>query len=136
MSYRSDILDYLKANWSDTSIIELDEYMSFDDLPAQTVEEIVLMVDFPVSTERMVTIAVHQANGYRQDGTCQFLFANPVGISNAEVIVLGEKLQALFRGKRLGDTVIMTINPFTAQFVDGKWQVWSSQMTFYRDLFQ
>lgn len=136
MSYRSDIMDYLNTNWTVTPIVELDEYASFDDLPALAIEQIVLMVDFPTASERMVSIAVHQTQGYRQDGMCQLLLANPVGKGNQEVINLGEQLQALYRGRRLGDTVIISISPFIAQFVDGKWQVWSSQMTFYRDLFQ
>lgn len=135
MSFRTDIMDYLEFNWLATDIVELDNYASFDDLAAQLTESTTLLVDFPIANEQIVTIAVHDANGWRQDGICQFMFVKPTGTSNDEVIGYGEDLQDMFRGMRLGDTVIQSISPLVAQFVDGKWQVWSSQMVFYRDLF-
>jgi hypothetical protein len=136
MTFRTDIVDYLKAQWSMTPIHELEGYVSITDLPSDSVEGIQLAIDFVVAEEQMVSIAVKDQDGYRQDGTLLFVLLNPLGQGSAPLLLIGENLLALFRGRRIGDTVISSVSPFVLNSVQGKWQVWTSRMNFYHDLFQ
>jgi hypothetical protein len=136
MTFRTDIVDYLKANWSMTPIHELEGYVSWDDLPALSVEGIQMAIDFPIAEERIASIAVKDQDGYRQDGTALLVLLSPLGQGSAPVLLIAENLTALFRGRRIGDTVILSVSPFILNSVQGKWQVWTSRMNFYRDLFQ
>jgi hypothetical protein len=136
MIHRQDILGFLRANWTATPIHALDEIMTLDDLPA-TAEEVQLLVDFPSAIESIRTIAVHDQNGWRQYGMFQLALANPIGADVNTVIGYATDLQRLLRGRRIANTVIEGVPTFSAEGLnDGKWQLWVSLPSFYRDEFQ
>ena len=136
MSARDEIMDYVTANWTDTPVYALDDYVSLDDLPA-TNQEPILLLDFPSATERLVTIAVHERDGWREDGTVQLIMLHPIGQPSGPTRTLNESFRNLVRGRRIGATVTMAVDPFSAlgQY-DGKWQMYISLVDYYRDAFQ
>lgn len=135
MTYRDDFMNYLEANWSATPIYALDDLMSFDDLPA-TGEYPVMLIDFPPPAEQFVSIASENVNGYRERGIIQVAIMNPIGQSSEIARGICEDFRDLVRAKRLGQTVIGTVDPFssTGQF-DGKWQMFNTLVSFYKDSF-
>ena len=85
----------------------------------------------------MVSIAVHQQDGWRQSGVFQLAFAHPVGLDVGVVLQHCVDITVMLRGRRIGNTVIEGIPTFSADgLTDGKWQVWLSLPSFYRDEFQ
>ena len=137
MTHRDEIVNFLGVNWTATPILLLDDLMSLDDLPAAAQEQVQLIVDFPSATEVMQTIAVHDADGWRQSGVFQIAFANPIGRGSADVRQLCADMTRLLRGRRIGNTVIQGVPTFSADGLsDGKWQIWISLPSFYRDEFQ
>lgn len=133
MSSRDDIWNFINANWTATPIYALDDIMSIDDLPA-TAEEPVLMIDFPSALERFTTIAVHNCNGWREDGSIQLIMAHPIGKDGNITRGYCEDLRDLIRGRRLGETVIQAVDSFSSVGQhDGKWQLYVSLAGFYRD---
>ena len=133
MTARSDILNYIMSNWTATPVYALDDLMRLEDLPA-TNEEIILLVDFPPASEYFAAIAVNQTNCFREDGFVQLIFALPIGFDSAQVWTYAEDLRDLVRAKRLGQTVMRTVDPFSGMgSFDGKWQLYISILNYYRD---
>jgi hypothetical protein len=130
-------MGFLGTNWTATAIYALDgDLLSFDDLPAVS-EVPVLLVDFPPASEEMASIAVHNANGWRVQGTVQFILAHPIGTDAAASRLLAENLRVLLRGRRVGKTVLEGVEPFSAMGQhDGKWLLFVGLASFYRDAFQ
>lgn len=137
MSARDDIADFLTGNWTDTPVFMLDDYVSLDDLPANALEGIALFADFTSASEDIATIAVHLANGWREQGLVQLGFAVPLGGDNSIARAHGEALRALLRGRRIGSTVVEAVDSFSSVGnVDGKWVMFIAFARYYRDYFQ
>jgi hypothetical protein len=135
MSARDEFYTWLQANWASTPLYALDDYVSLDDLPA-TNEAPVLLVDFPPALERLVTIAVNQKQGWREDGEFQLFMLHPVGYPVAPTRFLCEQIRDMVRAKRIGQTVTMACEPFTAYGeYDGKWLLFVAFVDYYRDAF-
>lgn len=137
MTFRDEFVDFLTANWTETQFYPIDDYVSMDDIPANHLEDIILLVDFPSASERIATIAVNNVNGWRERGLIQLSFISPLGGDNNQVRTISESLRTLLRGRRIGATVVESVDSFTsAGNVDGKWLMWVSFLNFYRDAFQ
>ena len=137
MSHRNDIMNFLTAKWTATPIFALDDYMSLDDLPPTASEQLCVLVDFPTASESIATIAVNNTQGWRESGIVQLVIVSPVGGDNAVARQRGEDLRVLLRGRRINATVVESVSTFSAAGnQDGKWLVWISILSFYRDLFQ
>jgi hypothetical protein len=135
MTAFADITGYLQANWQQTPILVSDDYISFPQLPALA-NDPQLIVDFPGAVEEFVSIAVHLQNGYRDSGVFQLAIASPIGFEQTATRQLCEDLRNLLRAKRIGNTVVQTIDPFSAMGnQDGKWQIYLSLASYYRDAF-
>lgn len=137
MTFRDDIMDFLNANWTLTPIFPLDDYVSIDQIPPTALEQIFLLIDFPVVSERLVSIAVHQSQGWRETGIITLMFVSPLGGDNSQPRSISESLRTLLRGRRIGATVVETVDSFSSSgSVDGKFLMWNSFLRFYRDAFQ
>jgi hypothetical protein len=129
-------MGYIEANWTQTPVFALDDYVSIDDIPALN-EVLTLFVDFPPVIEHIASIAVNAQNGWREVGNIQFLFLHPIGQPAAVSRDTIESFRNLLRGRRIGPTVINAVEPFSSMGrFNGKWQSYIGLADFYRDAFQ
>lgn len=135
MTARTDIVTFVAANWTKTPVLMLDDFVAIEDIPAVN-EQPVLLIDFPPATEQLVTVAVNNAQGWRESGSVQFIMLHPIGQNADNTRLLTEELRDLIRAQRIDRTVLGSVEPFTAfgQY-DGKWQLYISLAEYYRDAF-
>lgn len=135
MSARDDIVAYF-AGWTATPVLMLDDYVSLDDLPATALEQMQVVLDFPSAQEVMASIAVIETNCYRESGIFQMMLLSPLGADQAPARTRCEELRTFVRAKRIGSTVIQTVDTFSSVAGDdGKWRGWISIASYYRDHF-
>ena len=134
MTARSEITSYIKQSWTQTQVFLLDDLDSFNDLPVGN--DIVLIISFPPAPEFLATLAAPNQRGWREEGIVQLMLAAPIGFDSASVEALAEPLRNMLRGRRIGQTVLESVDAFHASGGDdGKYRLWVSALTWYLDHF-
>jgi hypothetical protein len=119
---RTEIKNYLTANWTATAIFDLSDYLRATDFP---VDAPWLGIQFLSSKEETIHIS-GSLNGYRERGVIFFHLVIPNGFATSTALTFCEDLRNLFRGKRIGEIAIIRADPptdtkGTALLIKGPW---------------
>jgi len=141
---RDEVKSFLSTNFSSTKLLDLSaEYMEIEEL---MVEENILpddawmAIQFIGDSEEPITISATNTEGcYRERGAFFLHIIEPVQRSAIDnIITRGETLVSAFRGKRINQVVIESINPLntsqgaTLEF-SGGYASGSIFLHYYRD---
>ena len=92
------VTSYLKTNWTDTPIIEVENV--FVDQPS---DEEWVALQFPGSVEYAAAIS---NNCYREEGTFIISLIGVSGTGTDALDILGDTMMGLFRGKAIDGVII------------------------------
>lgn len=130
---RAALLAQVATLVSPVPVFNLSDYVGIDDLPLTGVDMCVL-VDFVASSERIATIGDTDSLGFEETGTVAIHWLAPTGFASAPTLTQAEALRRALRGRRFGDIIIESVDPFAdaGSPVDreGRWTGFSS-LLFY-----
>jgi len=131
---RNTVMTHLANNWTITPFYDLSDFLDKTNLNLANLT-MWLGVQFLQSEE---TFAGVGGKCYREEGTIVFHMVHAIGQPSATAISATEVLRSLFRGMRLGDMVVQSIDPPTDMWgeaieFDGNWHGFACYMDVYRD---
>jgi hypothetical protein len=131
---RSEIKDFLNANWSSTPIYDLSDFFNVDDLPSNL--DSWLGIQFIGGVEDLREIG---ATCYRERGLIFFHVVVESGFNSDKALGLCEELRNILRSVRINDLVIEQVKPPTdnegkALYFSGNWHGWLVESIYYFDI--
>jgi len=127
-------MNHLAVNWNATPVYDLSNFLDKTSLDLANLT-MWLGVQFLHSEETFAGIG---GKCYREEGTIIFHVVHAVGQNSNIAIAACEQLRTLFRGMRLGDMVIQSIDPPTDMWgeaieFDGNFHGFAIYTDYYRD---
>jgi hypothetical protein len=129
---RTALLAEIAAQVSPLEVFNLSDYVSVNDLPVSTTERC-LLVDFVASSDNMITIGGRGNQGWQEIGTVAIHWLVPMGFDSAPDLANAEVLRLALRGRRLGDVLIESVEPFAdsgTPVLDSGWMGFSSLLSY------
>jgi hypothetical protein len=130
---RTEVKNYLQANWTETPIYDLSDFYSLEDLPSDL--ESWLGIQFIGGLEEVRAIG---ETCYRERGIIFFHVVVQSGFDSANALSLCENLRDLMRALRVNSLVIEQVKPPNdsfgkALFFKGNWHGWAVETEYYYD---
>jgi len=129
---RTAITAEIEGLVSPVPVYNLSAYVSTRDLPVSTTERC-LLIDFVASNEMMTTIGTTGNQGWRELGTVAIHWLAPMGFDSDADLVNAEALRLALRGRRLGDVLIESVEPFAdsgSPVLDSGWMGFSTLLSY------
>lgn len=99
---RNTVWAYLKANWLETRVIEVENLFRNEDVGGDPIEEWVTMMT-QSANEQQASIGAPGDQRWREDGALAFIAFVPSGTGTDRALELAEQLRDLFRAQEIDD---------------------------------
>lgn len=129
---RTALVDEITALVAPLDVFNLSDWTSINDLPVNTTERC-LLIDFVSSSDDMTSIGSYGNQGWEEIGTVAIHWLVPMGVDNSADLNNAETMRLALRGRRVGEALIESVNPFAdsgTPVIDSGWLGFSTLLSY------